>query len=112
MGGEKRVLRVNVKAFVAENRVLVDLWMHHRRHKEKRDGDPTFEIWKLVKKDRRNLRRFSGHDERVRWRWTLSFDSANIRERPETVLQKSLSPPWRYQKKHFNSKFGYIGYIT
>ena len=65
MGGEEGVLRVNVKAFVAENRVPVDLWMHHRRHKEKRDGDPTFEIWKLVKKDRMNLRKISRHDERV-----------------------------------------------
>jgi hypothetical protein len=67
MGGEKRVLRVNVKACVAENPVPVDLWMHHRRHKEKWDEDPTCEIWMLVTKDRRNLRRFSGHDERARW---------------------------------------------
>ena len=56
MGGEKRVLRVNVKAFVAGNRVLVDLWMHHRRHKEKWDGDPACEIWMSVTKDRMSLR--------------------------------------------------------
>ena len=56
LGGEKRVPRVNAKACVAENRVPVDLWMHHRRHKEKRDGDPTCEIWMSVKRDQRNLR--------------------------------------------------------
>ena len=55
LGGEKHVLRENARACVAENHVPADLWMHHRRHKEKRDGDPTCEILKWEKKDLRNL---------------------------------------------------------
>jgi hypothetical protein len=67
LGGEKRVLRrASARACVAENHVPADLWMRHRRHKEKRDGDPTCEIWMWVRKDLRNLRIVSGHDERAR----------------------------------------------
>ena len=51
-GGEKHGLRANARACVVENHVPVDLWMHRRRHKAKRDGDRT---WMWVKKD---LRRF------------------------------------------------------
>ena len=67
LGGERHDLKVNARACAAENHVPADLWKHHRRHKEKRDGDPTCEIWKSVKKDRRNLRIVSEHDERARW---------------------------------------------
>ena len=66
LGGEKHVLKVNARACVAENHVPVDLWMHHRRHKEKKDGDPTCEIWISVKKDLRSLKLNSAHDERPR----------------------------------------------
>jgi len=56
MGGEKHVLRVNAGACVAGSRVPADLWKRHRRRREKRDGDPTCEIWMSVKKDLMNLR--------------------------------------------------------
>jgi hypothetical protein len=65
LDGEKRVLKVNARACVAENHVPVDLWMHRRRHMEKRDGDPTCEIWMWVRKDPRNSRIISAHGERA-----------------------------------------------
>lgn len=100
LGGEKHVLtRVNARACAAGNRAPVDLWLHRRRHKEKRDGDPTCEIWMWARKDPRNLSLVFEHDGAQSW-WTLSFDFADIQEKPETVLQKSLSQPWRSREKH------------
>ncbi len=44
--GGKHVLRMaNGGVCVAENHVPVGLRLHHQRHKEMRDGDPTSEIW-------------------------------------------------------------------
>ena len=62
LGGEKHALKRENAGACVETHVPVDLWLHHQRHREKRDGDPACEIWMWVTKDPRNLSLVSGHD--------------------------------------------------
>ena len=105
LDGVKHVLRrVNARVCAAESHAPADLWLHRQRHKEMRDEDPTYEIWRWVIPGERkmdltghdSLCSVSLHDEKGQL-WSLSFGFVDIREklgrRLGTVLQENLLQP-------------------